>query len=424
MGMYLNNMSGSQTAPQIVANNMIRSGHGAYYSYGMYLVNSGFVKFVHNTVAKHTPANYGYYGIYITGAANSIVNNIFYDPNGSPSYYNMYYSGSFAVAESDYNNVYSKQNFGYLNAVYGTMTAWRAGTGFDMHSTTINPGYTNYDSMRTCKDSLDGTGTPLSYISDDIDGDGRHPLTPDVGADEWIGSAPGSYSAGPDAYFCSGGSVVIGLPATGASFVWSTLDSTATIEVSTAGTYTVTVTSACGAQHEDTVIVTDATPTAGFNTFVSYHSGKFTNTSVNGNSYMWVVHTNPPDTFYTTDLLYLFGDNGPYNIDLYVFADCDTVMISDTWAGFVGIEDSEFANMITLSPNPASDLLNISFEGVEGDVRLEMSNVQGQLVYTENYASISNTAVKSVDVSSLNKGMYILRFVTASAVATKQVVVR
>jgi hypothetical protein len=424
MGMYLYQMNGKSSAPQTVANNMIRSGNGFYYAYGIYLYNSGFVNFVNNTVAKDVASGYGYYGMYVTGGANRVINNIFYDPNGSSSYYNFYFSGAFSVSECDYNNIYTKQNFGYMTSVSPTITAWRAATGHDLHSTTINPAFANLDSMRHCNDSLDGTGIPLSFITDDFDGDGRHPQTPDVGADEWVGSKPGSYSAGPDAIVCEGKSAIIGLSVTGGSFTWSTADSTPTISVTNAGLYTVTMTSACGSQHSDTVEVVDVTPEAIFSVEPSFQTGKFVNSSVNGNSYMWIVHTNPADTFYTMDLTHVFPDNGPYDVTLYVMNDCDTVEVTHSWEGWVGIDESSLDLMISIFPNPATDVLTISFKGIEGDVRLEMSNIQGQFVYGQNFVSLNGNASEAIDLSSLNKGVYLLRFITADAVTTRQVVVQ
>ena len=68
---------------------------------------------------------------------------------------------------------------------YSSLSAWQQARGHDMHSSDINPMYTSYDSMRTCLDTLDGTGTPLAYVSADFDGDGRNENTPDIGADEY-----------------------------------------------------------------------------------------------------------------------------------------------------------------------------------------------------------------------------------------------
>ena len=427
-GAYFYQLNGRVDAQPIVANNMIRSGNGSYYAYGCYLYNSGYVNFINNTIAKDVGNGYGYYGVYVTGGANKIINNLFYDPNGSSTYYNMYYSGSFAVSESDYNNVWSNQYFGYLNGVQNTLSTWQTNTGFDMNSTTIDPLFPSFDTLRHCNDSLDGTGTPIAFITDDIDGDGRHPSTPDVGADEWVGSAPGSYSAGEDAIVCDGKTVEIGLAVTGGTFLWSTGDTTSTINVANAGSYTVAMTSDCGALHTDTVEVVDVTPTASFTitepreTFHTIHAD---NNSVNGDNYMWtVIGTGRNDTLYTMDLTHVVGDNGPYEVCLYTYNDCDTATTCDTWTGVVSIEEIDLSNMIRLMPNPASDFVNFEFSNVEGDVTVEMTNIQGQVVYTERYMDVSGHSMKSVNVSSLKNGMYIVKFMSNNGVATKQLIIK
>lgn len=423
-GIYAYNLNGSANGRVLIANNMIGSDNYSFGWTGIY-VFGGFCDIVHNTVALN-PSSYQYNVIYIGGGANVIKNNMVYSPNASTStfYGALNYNGSFAVSESDYNNVYSSANFGRLNSGYATLSDWQNATGFDMNSTSIDPMFTNYDSLRICNDSLDGTGTPFAAVSDDFDGDGRNLTTPDVGADEWVGSDTGAFSAGADAIICDGKTAMIGNSVNGGTFNWNTGDTTGTIEVSEDGVYIVSMTTSCGATHVDTVEVTDVTPTATFTQTNSFLTGSFDNGSNNGLSYMWVVGTTPPDTFYTEDLTYVFADNGPYDVTLYTMNDCDTVSSTQTWQGFVGIDENELSNSVSLMPNPTSDVLNMVFTGVDGDVTIEMTNIQGQVVYTERLVNVSGNATKTVDVSNLNKGMYIVRFMTNNDVATKQVIVK
>jgi hypothetical protein len=327
------------------------------------------------------------------------------------------------VLESDHNNVFTTRNYGNFGGVYTTLQDWQTGTGFGTHSLTTDPGFTNFDSLRTCSDTLDGAGTPLAYVTDDFDGDGRDPVTPDIGADEWVGSAPGSYSAGDDAIICAGSPIEIGLKVTGGVFAWNTGDTTSTITINSEGSYTVVMTSACGASHGDTVEVVDATTTADFDQTVSFHTGAFDNTSDNGLTYMWVVHTMPTDTFYSKNLTHVFPNNGPYDVDLYVYGGCDTSMTSQVWMGSVGIEEGSLENMISLMPNPATDVLNIKFDGIEGNVTVEMTNIQGQLVHADRFMNVSGNT-ETINVSSLKKGMYIVKFISNGEVATKQIIVQ
>jgi hypothetical protein len=424
-GFYMNYLEGDNTNKPLIANNMIRVGRGtAAYGYGIYIYSGGFVRIANNTIATDH-SSYTYYSIYVNGGANSVLNNNVYEKNGynSTFYAALYYNGGFSVLESDHNNIKTNRNFGYFNGAFATLSDWQTGTSFGANSLDSDPGFTNLDSLRTCSDTLDGAGKPLDYVMSDFDGDGRHPSTPDIGADEWVGSAPGSYSAGNDAIICDGQTAEIGLQVTGGTFVWNTGDTTSTIMVNSEGTYTVSMLSGCGATHGDTVVVENATTDADFDQTVSFHTGSFDNTSGNGLSYMWVVHTTPADTFYSKDLTYVFPNNGPFDVDLYVYGGCDTSMTSQEWTGFVGIEEGSLENMITLMPNPATDVLNIKFDGIEGNVTVEMTNIQGQLVHADRFMNVSGNT-ETINVSSLKKGMYIVKFISNGEVATKQIIVQ
>ncbi|MEQ8324416.1 MAG: GEVED domain-containing protein [Vicingaceae bacterium] len=422
--MYLYQWNGNATDKPIIANNMVNSGAASYYTYGTYLYG-GFMQIINNTIVKNSGSSYGYYGAYIAGGGNTVLNNIIYDPAGLSNYYTLYYGGGFAVLESDHNDVFTPNTFGYFNGVQSTLSDWQNATGFDMNSITTDPGFTNYDSLRTCNDTLDGAGTPVSFVLDDYDGDDRDPATPDIGADEFIGADSGSYSAGPDAIVCDGKSVQIGLQQSQGTFLWSTSETTSTITVSQAGTYQVAVTTGCGATHTDEVVVENVTPTSSFTVQDNFQTGIFTNISQNGDNYRWVVQTNPFDTIWAQNLTYVFPDNGPYQVCLTTYNDCDTVTSCGQWLGFVGINEVSLSDVISLMPNPASDVLNITFNGLEDDqINLEVSNIQGQVVYNENFVNVSGNANRTIDVSSLKKGMYILKFSTENDVTAKRVIVQ
>jgi hypothetical protein len=119
--MYLYYNNGTNSEKVICANNFIRSGRNAgTYGYGIYCSSSGFVNIVHNTIAT-SHSSYTYYGIYVNGGANTILNNIIHDQNGYSSYGCLYYNGGFSVTESDYNNVYTNRSFGQLGSLYSTL---------------------------------------------------------------------------------------------------------------------------------------------------------------------------------------------------------------------------------------------------------------------------------------------------------------
>ncbi len=420
---YFYQTNGTANEQPLIANNWIHSGDGNNYAYGLYFSAGGFTRIVHNTIVKDAFASYGYYGLFINGGANEIYNNIVFEPQGSQTYYALYYSGSFSVTGSNNNNIWEAGNFGYFNGIHSDFSAWKSATNWDTNSTNVDPGYTNYDSLRTCNDTLNNSGMPLEYVTKDIDGDDRDASNPDVGADEWIGSTPGSFSAGEDKIVCVGKTVTVGQAATGGSFSWSTGDTTSTIEVSTAGTYTVTLTTACGANHMDTVEVTDATPVANFTATKSFQTAIFTNNGVNADSYLWVFGDGDSST--AVNPTHLYPSNGPFTACLYVYNECDTAEFCSEVSFSVGIDDVALSNNVSVFPNPAEDIINVSFENVNTDqLNITLLSVQGQEVFAKQYANFDGNSIQTFDVSDMPKGVYFVKITTDSEVLTNRIVVQ
>ncbi|EAQ43011.1 T9SS type A sorting domain-containing protein [Polaribacter sp. MED152] len=77
--------------------------------------------------------------------------------------------------------------------------------------------------------------------------------------------------------------------------------------------------------------------------------------------------------------------------------------------------DDVFASNLTVYPNPANSFVNISSsENISG---VEVYNVIGKRVL-----QVTNVVNNSIDVSSLSKGMYILKIASGDSVATKKII--
>jgi len=72
-------------------------------------------------------------------------------------------------------------------------------------------------------------------------------------------------------------------------------------------------------------------------------------------------------------------------------------------------------NYFSISPNPVSDLLNINTEENIKIVKLEVININGQSLLNSNVG-------KSIDVSSLSVGNYLLRIVTERGIEIEKFV--
>ena len=87
----------------------------------------------------------------------------------------------------------------------------------------------------------------------------------------------------------------------------------------------------------------------------------------------------------------------------------------------LGIDNlSQFINF-TIYPNPASKVVNVNMEGIIGsDITVELYNLLGELVVSENYTTLSNYYRQELDISSLNNGIYNVKLVVDGSIYSKK----
>jgi photosystem II stability/assembly factor-like uncharacterized protein len=96
-------------------------------------------------------------------------------------------------ASSDYNDFFaSGPDLFFFKYSYGiqTLNQWYNETGFDQHSFNYDPVFISDIDLHSNSEQLDGMGYPLVAVQEDIDGDPRDPVHPDIGADEYSYVAP------------------------------------------------------------------------------------------------------------------------------------------------------------------------------------------------------------------------------------------
>ncbi len=220
------------------------------------------------------------------------------------------------------------------------------------------------------------------------------------------------------------------------SYNWSTspVQNTATATGLCPGTYTVavsgsggaitlpavaTVTITCGGVSSGSLTVSSSVTVA---TSCSPPCNGMASANVTGGTppyfYMW--GTSPIQTTQTATGLC----PGTYSFTVY-----DSNPSSPTQAkgsatitciGTTGINSLSLNENITLFPNPAENVLNLNFNLVEsGLVALSISGVLGQDLIRDNF-EVSGNSVKSIDISTLPKGVYSIKLVKNQIVVTKQ----
>ena len=221
---YFYNCVGSSNPRSQISNNCITTGNetssAAYYS--LYLYNSGLIDIYNNSLNRYGANNS--YGIYIyQGGAMNFVNNSVTSMGGG---YASYINGGFAINTCDHNNYYTASGallyFG--SAQYNTLEDLQNATGQDMHSVTTNPDWEDLATCVTCNDTMGNAGTVLATLVDDINGNNRSVITPDIGAVEYV--TPASFTLGADDTICGNSHIIEAGPAQ--SITWNVNNQTST----------------------------------------------------------------------------------------------------------------------------------------------------------------------------------------------------
>jgi hypothetical protein len=328
----------------------------------------------------------------------------------------MYINGGFTVTEMD-NNAYCAPQAGTNNLTY------TQNLGFDANGIEVDSIYGNLDSLFTCLDDLVAAGAPLSYVNNDLYGGGRSTTAPTIGPIEYI--SPDAFSLGEAGLsICDGDTLILGSEISGASYLWTNGDTTGTIMVTSPGNYGVSVSTGCGNASDD-IDVEDAASIADFIPDSSWMTITFTNTSQKAVTYMWDFG----DGTNSTDMnpVHLYTATGMYNVCLTATGECDentTCQMVRAWNG-VGINENNGANNISIYPNPASNLLTIEADGVNGNVMsVEISNISGQIVMNSQLNDFNGYAKEQLDISELTKGVYFVKIYTNEVTTTKRLVVQ
>ncbi len=182
-GIYVDDISASADAPMNIVNNFIELS-GTIEGYGLSTRYSDYQNIYHNTVSVSN-TNVESRAFYSYAGSNGFVkNNIFSNTGGGYAYY----AGTiYGIVESDYNDIYvtgaNTAYWGNTNLI--TLADWQTTTSFDTTSVAIDPIFVSPTDLHITNVLLDKRGTPIASVTDDIDGDTRDPILPDMGADEF-----------------------------------------------------------------------------------------------------------------------------------------------------------------------------------------------------------------------------------------------
>jgi hypothetical protein len=226
---------------------------------------------------------------------------------------------------------------------------------------------------------------------------------------------------GNDGSVC--GNVVLDAQNQGSTYIWNDNSSGQTLNVTTSGTYYVTVVNSNGCTSSDTIaLVVNAYPTttasasattvclddANVTLTGTPAGGAFSGPGVSGNSF------DPSIGVGAQTIVYSFTDNNGCT-------GTSTVVVNVN--ACVGIAENA-ASSFGVYPNPTDGLLNIVFNTTAEEAVIVITEVTGKVVMTEQINGVQSGSVTGINLSNEAAGIYFVRVQvgTVSSVQKIQVV--
>ncbi|MBI3509356.1 MAG: T9SS type A sorting domain-containing protein [Bacteroidetes bacterium] len=268
-------------------------------------------------------------------------------------------------------------------------------------SVTVTPGATTTFTVTGTNGSCSSTATQLITVNN-----------------------PPTVNLGNDTTQC-GGNILLDAQNPGSTYLWGTSATTQTITVNTSGTYSVVVTDANGCSGNDAVNVTinpipnltlsasNMTPCVndGLVSLTGLPAGgTWTGPGVSGNNF------NPTTAGVGPQILtYSYTDSiGCSNSQVF------TISVN----ACTGIAEQNFANGISVFPNPNSGVFTLSVNANVGDVQITITDVQGRIIYSSLESNVTAGFTKQIDLGNVSSGLYLVKLNTANEQHVEQISVQ
>lgn len=232
-----------------------------------------------------------------------------------------------------------------------------------------------------------------------------------ISADTTTTVAEAPADLGADQLLCDGATATLDPGVAGGSWLWSTGDTTATIDVTAAGTYSVGVVSALGCASADSVaITTGTTPVASFTSAATGNgfSYDFTDAST-GTPTAWDWDFgDAAGTSTVQNPSYTFTSDTTFDVTLIVSNACGADTITQS-VMVVGLEGLLPEGSVNVYPNPNNGSFFVSLNGLNGESLVEIYNLYGQLVQAEDFGLVVGDRTENLTLETASKGVYFVK---------------
>lgn len=202
-GIYIENVESSAANPFVVSNNFVHV-LGSSTDYGISCFSNDYLNIYHNTISiENSSINSS--ALYLSNNINTNSrNNLLVNSGGGYAYFS-----SNNLFQSDENNIYATgAQLAYFDgSAIADLNSWQTASGEDVNSYSVDPLFLSNDNYVITEISINNKGLDVG-VAFDIEEEGRDPINPDIGADEW---SPPPVDAGLQKFESPGSPITSGL---------------------------------------------------------------------------------------------------------------------------------------------------------------------------------------------------------------------
>jgi CARDB len=177
-GMYVSNLDNGDSS--WIVNNFVSMGGSGTSRYGIRIQNVSACQVYNNSVFTSQTDTTNSGALRVASGTYHIANNNLICSNGGYGFYR----GNGSIT-SDFNNINTgSDRITYWSGIHYDLASHIAASGNDSNSISLDPKFVSQSDLHITNPAMDMTGTPLSDVKFDIDGDTRDSI-PDIGADEF-----------------------------------------------------------------------------------------------------------------------------------------------------------------------------------------------------------------------------------------------
>jgi hypothetical protein len=246
---------------------------------------------------------------------------------------------------------------------------------------------------------------------------GESPTTTVTGGD-----LPQVTISAPANTICPGETIVLTADPGFSSYSWNTGQTTQSITVNQAGSYSVTVQSnGCTGSSPAFAIQSGLIPISDFT--YSQTTGyliNFENTSSNATQFLWDFGNGNTSTEENPDFTFPF--DGTYPVKLIAQNGCgiDTLLINVVVLK-LGLNELKGVEL-TLAPNPFPDQLYVELNlNAPAKLTMTIHSILGQLIYSEEFNG-DKTFLRTIDFSNLSGGIYTVQLTSQEGILVRKVI--